>query len=156
MCEKIFYPEYRSKCPTCGHEVIIRERHAKSGAIAVKCGKCSARFTFSMDRRFYNRKRSFPSVRFAAISSLEGTRLFHGELMNISSGGIRVRTKDALPILGENLRVQFRLPPSDEMLHIVGKVVWIESLHVSLHEFGVRFIDLDEIAKSAVLGYLQD
>ena len=76
--------------------------------------------------------------------------------MNISSGGIRVRTKDALPILGESLRVQFRLPPSDEMLHIVGKVVWIESLHVSLHEFGVRFIDLDEIAKSAVLSYLQD
>ncbi|MBI4775806.1 MAG: PilZ domain-containing protein [Deltaproteobacteria bacterium] len=156
MDDTIPYPEYRSKCPTCGSEVVIRERHAKSGTIAVKCEECGARFSFSIDRRFCERKRSFPGVRFAAVSSRQGTRPFQGELLNISSGGIRVRTKDAPPKLGEGLNVEFRLAPNDELLQFVGKVVWIETLHTSLHEFGVRFIELDETAQIAIRGYLED
>ena len=155
MYETIPYPEYRSKCPTCGREVAIRERQTKSGTIAVKCGECGARFTFSIDRRYNERKSSFPGVRFAAVSSVKGTRPLHGELLNISSGGIRVRTKDAPPQLGEALHVQFRIPPTDEVLRIVGKVVWIESLHASLHEFGVRFINLHETTRIAILRYLE-
>jgi len=156
MNDTIPYPEYHSKCPSCGSEVIIRERHAKNGTIAVKCEECGARFSFSIDRRFCERKRSFPGVQFAVVPSRQEIRPFQGELLNISSGGIRVRTKEAPPKMGESLSVRFRLPLSDELQKIVGKVVWIETLHASLHEFGVRFIELDEIARHAIQIYLED
>jgi len=75
---------------------------------------------------------------------------------NISGGGIFIRTQQPLP-LNREVQLRFSLPGIDRTFMVRGLVVWTNP-HPSRSSFpsgmGIKFMDLDPVAKKIVAGFI--
>ena len=76
---------------------------------------------------------------------------FRDSLMkDLGAGGIRLLSRDFLPI-DSKLKLEFFLTPASEALMAVGKVVWIQKLPYSYqHEVGIQFLDIPEEGRKKI------
>ncbi len=66
----------------------------------------------------------------------------HSYMLNLSSGGIFIKTDTPLPIDAE-LQLSIQLPDDTETMRIRGKVVWTKEQSLAFPAgMGVKFIDL--------------
>lgn len=83
-------------------------------------------------------------------------RVSTGTVQNVSRGGLFV-TSGWLPREGSELRIEFRVPESEETIAPLGRVVWrrIDPLQGATG-FGVRFVSLDGRGQRALGNYVHD
>ncbi len=74
-----------------------------------------------------------------------------GRTLDISQGGIRLELHHPLPL---RTLVALTLALGDELLEIQGKVVYLEEIDDERCAMGIQFRDMDEKAKQALDGYL--
>lgn len=71
--------------------------------------------------------------------------------VNISAGGMRVRSEEPLEV-GGRLEVQITLSSAATPLTVQGCVVWSRSLGAGVNEIGVQFTDLTPVQQEQVDG----
>jgi len=88
-------------------------------------------------------KRIHPRVPFQAfVEYFTPEGLHHGEVVNLSIGGMLIKTKEP-PIPDEPILVVFSLPSSPKILRIKSTVVWVSSIGDvgADHGMGIKFIE---------------
>lgn len=83
--------------------------------------------------------------------------LIDGAVENISTGGLFVLA-EALPEVGTELEVRFRLPVDETLHRVRGVVAWLRPADRRLGHaagFGLRFVDLQPLVEAAILVFIQ-
>ena len=91
-------------------------------------------------------KREFQRMRYPIPIRFGGeTSHFRDSLLkDMGGGGVRLLSRDFLPI-DSKLKLEFFLTPASEALMAIGKVVWVQKLPYSYqHEVGIQFLDISE------------
>lgn len=104
-----------------------------------------------LGKREFHRMRYPIPVRFGGDTSHVRDTL----MKDIGGGGIRLLSRDFLPI-DSKIKVEFFLTPASEALMAVGKVVWIQKLPYSYqHEVGVQFLDISEENRKRIRQFVE-
>ena len=104
-----------------------------------------------LGKREFKRMRYPIPVRFGGDASR-----FRDSLMkDLGAGGIRLLSRDFLPI-DSKLKLEFFLTPASEALMAVGRVVWIQKLPYSYqHEVGIQFLDIPEEGRKKIRQFVE-
>ena len=104
-----------------------------------------------LGKREFKRMRYPIPVRFGGDASR-----FRDSLMkDLGAGGIRLLSRDFLPI-DSKLKLEFFLTPASEALMAVGRVVWIQKLPYSYqHEIGIQFLDISEDSRKKIRQFVE-
>ena len=95
---------------------------------------------------------SYPiPVRFGA----EANRSQDTLLKDLGAGGMRLLSRDFLPV-DSKVKLEFFLTPASEALLAVGKVVWIQKVPYSYqHEVGIQFLDISEMNRKRIHAFVE-
>lgn len=92
------------------------------------------------------------------VTLTSDSNLYVGFTDNISEGGLFVATQELLDI-GEQVRLEFELPGSDETIEVDGEVRWhrrVSDIKDGIYPgYGVQFIDLADSDKQRLQKFLK-
>ena len=86
--------------------------------------------------------RKYPRVPFkkGVKCQLQGVEASTGELaQDLSEGGIRIRSNEFIPV-GQEISVGIQLKDSDEVIEVIGRVVWVRFVpYTEVYQLGIEF-----------------
>ena len=104
-----------------------------------------------LGKREHPRMRYPIPIRFGA----EANRSQDSLLKDIGAGGLRLLSREFLPV-DSKVKLEFFLTPASEALLAVGKVVWIQKVPYSYqHEVGIQFLDISEANRKRIRHFVE-
>lgn len=111
-----------------------------------------------MEKRMFERFSAPVKVKYNVMGDGPG----HGELKDISGGGIRLALAEKLKI-NTLLKLSFEIPGIKDPISIHGKVVWSKEVIISgggekqdYYETGITFLEDDPLKLGKIFEYFKD
>ena len=102
-------------------------------------------------------KREYPRMRYPIPVRFGGdaSRVQDSLMKDIGAGGVRLLSRDFLPV-DAKVKIEFFLTPASEPLLAVGKVVWVQKVPYSYqHEVGIQFVDISEGSRKRLRHFVE-
>lgn len=138
-------------CSKCGASGKVDIGDFTQKEIKLRCPNCGETFKYAIELREVRRIVPLPVVQILPYGAFSTAMNRKGILLDLSLNGARVRVDRNPPVVGERLKLMFALPGVVEEVRAGGVVVWVKSVEdKEVHEFGVKFFQLDECDRKTI------
>jgi predicted Zn finger-like uncharacterized protein len=153
----------RVSCPNCGAQGRLKKEKPPQADFTVVCPRCKEKFLIKINvRKFYRKTVSIPvSYSPYDIHQRDDKRAREGIIVDISQQGMRIQghKNDFPPQFfkeGGTFCFLFSLPPQDEQLRVLGKVVRINLKNNSKTiMLGIQFSNIDHFTNKQIGFFLR-